>query len=81
MGRGTLEVSENVASGLRDAISADNFRVLLLIQGPVLFGSSFLHFNLDVVLANLILAHDELARVLDQHSCVGLLDDVADHVG
>ena len=73
--------SEDVASRLRDHLRADDLGVLLLIECPVLLGSLSLHFDLDVVLADFILAQSQLRWVLDQNACVGLFDDVADDMG
>ena len=43
---------------------------------PETLGSSFLHFDLHVVLSNLAFADVKFARVFDKHAGIRVLDDV-----
>lgn len=72
--------SEDVAGGLGDRICALNLRVLALIESPELLGTLLFHFDLDVVLADIVLPQHELTRVLDQDARVAALDNIANNV-
>ena len=73
MWRGEIKRSEDSAGRLRDAVGANDLGVVFLVLRPVLLCRSLLHFDLHVVLADIVLPQDGFAGVLDQHPGVGLL--------
>ena len=68
--------SEDVTSRLWNRISSDNLWILALVQSPELFRTLLLHLNLNVVLTDFILAHNKFTRIFDQHTSIGLFNDV-----
>ena len=73
--------SKDGTGRLRDAAGADDSRVFLLDLSPEALGSFLLHFDLDIVLLDLVLAEVKLARIFDKNARVGVLDEVAQDVG
>ena len=73
--------SEYVASGLRDRTGTNNARVLFIICVPELLGRLLFHFDLDVVLLDMILSQNELAWILDEYAGVGLFNHIVYYTG
>ena len=73
--------SEYIASGLRDRTGANNARILFIICVPELLGRLLFHFDLDVVLLDMILSQNELTRILDKYACVGLFNHIVYYTG
>ena len=76
----SLWSSKDVTCWLWNRWGADNFRVLFIDLSPETFSSSFLHFDLHVVLSNLVFAEVELARIFDKHACIWDFNDVVEDV-
>ena len=76
----SLWSSKDVTCWLWNRWGADNFRVLFINLSPETFSSSFLHFDLHVVLSNLVFAEVELAWIFDKHACIWDFNDVVEDV-
>ena len=73
--------SEDVTCRLWNGVGSNNLWILSLVQCPELFRTLLLHFNLDVVLTDFILAHNKLTWIFDQHTSIGFLNNVGNDVG
>jgi len=73
--------SENSACGLRDCVRTNNLWVFFLISRPEPFCRFLFHFDLNVVLLDMIFPQDELTWVFDEHTGIGFFNVISDHTG